>query len=320
MIASQDLVIETTGLSKEYGEVTALKTLDLKVPRNSIFGFLGPNGSGKTTTIKLLLGLTHPTKGGAKVFGKDIAGESIEIRRRIGYLAQDPVFYDHMTARETLRFKAGFYFKGPKDEMEKQIQETLELVGLADKADRPIKGFSGGERQRLGIAQAQVTHPDLLILDEPAANLDPQGRRDVLEIMERIRKHATIFYSTHILDDVQRVSDTVAILNNGELIAQAPIEELLKGSGATIYSVAVEGEADEAHALIVAQPWVTGVEVVSKNGSSKWLITVSDEDAAEAGLLRLLMSVEGVQVKEFGKKKQDLEEVFLSIVEADNHD
>jgi ABC-2 type transport system ATP-binding protein len=138
--------------------------------------------------------------------------------------------------------------------------------------------------------------------------------------MERIRKHATIFYSTHILDDVQRVSDTVAILNNGELIAQAPIEELLKGSGATIYSVAVEGEADEAHALIVAQPWVTSVEVVSKNGSTKWQVTVSDEDAAEAGLLRLLMSVEGVKVKEFGKKKQDLEEVFLSIVEADNHD
>ncbi len=320
LIASQDLVIETTDLSKEYGEVKALKTLDLKVPRNSIFGFLGPNGSGKTTTIKLLLGLTHPTKGEAKVFGKDIAGESIEIRRRIGYLAQDPVFYDHMTARETLRFKAGFYFKGPKDELEQQIQETLELVGLADKADRPIKGFSGGERQRLGIAQAQVTHPDLLILDEPAANLDPQGRRDVLEIMERIRKHATIFYSTHILDDVQRVSDTVAILNNGELIAQAPIEELLRGSGATIYSVAVEGEADEAHALMVAQPWVTGVEVVSKNGSTKWQVTVSDEDAAEAGLLRLLMSVEGVKVKEFGKKKQDLEEVFLSIVEADNHD
>ena len=148
-----------------------------------------------------------------------------------------------MTARETIRFTARFFFKGPKDALEKRVQETLDLVGLADKADRKIKGFSGGERQRLGIAQAQVNQPDLLILDEPAANLDPMGRRDVLHVMEKLREHATIFYSTHILDDVQRVSDTVAILNHGELVAQAPVAELLSNNGDVIYTLKIKGDS-----------------------------------------------------------------------------
>src|SRR5512136_3148759 len=194
------------------------------------FGFLGPNGAGKTTTIKLLLGLAKPTAGSATVFGHDIVHDNVEIRKRVGYLAQDPRYYEYMTARQTLRYTAHFFFKGPAKEVEARVSETLELVGLSDKADRPIKGFSGGERQRLGIAQAQINYPDLLILDEPAASLDPIGRRDVLEVMERLRKHCTIFYSTHILDDVQRVSDTVCILDHGELVAQAPIGELL-GNG-----------------------------------------------------------------------------------------
>jgi len=321
MIAPENLVIETSGLSKSYGDVKALSSLNLKVPKNSIFGFLGPNGAGKTTTIKLLLGLSYPTEGGGKVFGADITRESIAIRRRIGYLAQTPKFYDHMTSRQTLRHKLGFFFSGPKDMIEERIQETLELVELEDKADRPIKGFSGGERQRLGIALAQVTHPDLLILDEPAANLDPMGRHDVLEIMEKLREHATVFYSTHILDDVQKVSDTVAILNKGVLVAQAPIEELLHGSTSIIYDVILEGPTDEAHQLVLRQDWVTGVKVLEENGHTKLQITVADETKAESELLRMLMSVSGVLVTEFARNKMDLEDVFMKIVEdADNDD
>ena len=316
---SQELVIETEGLTKSFGDVHALKSLSLKVPKNSIFGFLGPNGAGKTTTIKLLLGLSNPTGGVGKVFGNDIGGESIEIRKKVGYLAQDPVFYDHMTARQTLRYKLGFFFKGPKDLLEERITETLELVGLDDKADRPIKGFSGGERQRLGIALAQVTYPDLLILDEPAANLDPMGRRDVLAIMEKLRKHATIFYSTHILDDVQKVSDTVAILNNGELVAQAPIEELLTGSSSMVYNITIEGDYEEVRKVVINQSWVSTIEVLERNGHTKWLVTVTDEEVAEAELLRLLMSVDGIKVAEFGRNKVDLEDVFMRIVEDANN-
>jgi ABC-2 type transport system ATP-binding protein len=195
----------------------ALDGLDLKVSRNSIFGFLGPNGAGKSTTIKLLLGLIQPTGGQATVFGRDVKSGSVEIRKQVGYLAQDPRYYEHLTARQILRYTVRFFYKGPRDLIEARVAEMLELVGLEDKADRPVKGFSGGERQRLGIAQAQVNYPDLLILDEPAASLDPMGRHDVLAVMEKLRKYTTVFYSTHILEDVQRVSDTVAILDKGRL-------------------------------------------------------------------------------------------------------
>ena len=145
-------VIETQGLSKAYGDLWALKSLDLRVPKNSIFAFLGPNGGGKTTAIKLLLGLTGASEGGGYIFGMDIVRQSTEIRGRVGYLAQHPKFYDYMTARETLRFAARFFYTGPKEAIEKRIQELLVLVDLEEKADRTIKGFSGGETQRLGIA------------------------------------------------------------------------------------------------------------------------------------------------------------------------
>ena len=170
----------------------------------------------------------------------DVANQSVDIRARIGYLPQEPHFYEHMSARETLRFVAKFFFKGPNKTIEDRIAEMLDLVDLTEKADRPIKTFSGGEKQRLGIAQAQINYPDLLILDEPAASLDPIGRRDVLEVMSKLRKYSTIFYSTHILDDVQKVSDTVAILNKGVLVAEGPIEELLAGREGIVYSNPLE--------------------------------------------------------------------------------
>lgn len=229
MVQPVDLVIETHGLSKSFGDVQALRNVDLRVPCHSIFGFLGPNGAGKTTLMKVLIGLISPTAGDGKIFGKDIVREGVSIRERIGYLPQQPRFIEHMTARENLLFTTKFFFNGPIGKIKQRCDEMLELVGLVDKADRPIKGFSGGEKQRLGIALAQVNYPDLLILDEPASALDPVGRQKVLDVMARLCKHTTIFYSTHILDDVQRVSDTVAILNNGQLVASGPIEQILNG-------------------------------------------------------------------------------------------
>ena len=188
---------------------------------------------------------------------------------------------------------------------------------MADKADRPIKGFSGGERQRLGIAQAQINFPDLLILDEPAAALDPMGRHDVLEVMERLRKHTTIFYSTHILRDVQRVSDTVAILNRGELIAQAPIDELLGSSSGGVYSVVVKGDAEALRLRLSNQPWVSSVNMKSDaNGYIATQISVTDEAIAEAALAPLIVEPGDVILVEYGRQKQDLEQVFIHIVEG----
>ena len=143
---SNELVISTQGLSKSYGDIHALQSLDLQVPKNSIFAFLGPNGAGKTTAIKLLIGLTRPTSGAGSIFGKDIVKDSVDIRNNIGYLPQDERFYEHMSARQTLDYTAKFFYKGPQNEIDKRVEAMLDLVGLSEKADRPIKGFSGGER------------------------------------------------------------------------------------------------------------------------------------------------------------------------------
>jgi ABC-2 type transport system ATP-binding protein len=318
MDPSNSLVIETHNLSKAYKGVQAVKDLNLTVQQHSIFSFLGPNGAGKTTTMKILLGLIKPSSGGGRIFGLDIVRDSVAIRERIGYLQQQPRFISYMTARESLRFTAGFFFSGPKAAIEERIQETLELVELADKADRPIKGFSGGERQRLGIAQAQINYPDLLILDEPAAALDPLGRHAVLEVMERLRKHTTIFYSTHILDDVQRVSDTVAILNRGQLVACGPIDQMMSAKDGTIFTITEKGSNGRIEERLQQLSWVTQASAARHNGATTWQVRVSDEAAAEAHLLRHILADEAVVVTEFSRKKYDLEEVFMELVQGDN--
>jgi ABC-2 type transport system ATP-binding protein len=315
MDTTNQFVIETKGLSKSFGDVQALKFLDLAVPKNTITGFLGPNGAGKTTTIRLLLGLNRPSAGNGQIFGKDILSENLDIRRRVGYLAQSPCFYDDMTARETLRFTARFFFRGPKDRIEARVSEMLDLVGLTDKADRPMRGFSGGERQRLGIAQAQINDPELLILDEPAAALDPMGRHAVLRIMEQLRERATIFYSTHILDDVQRVSDRVVILNRGELVAQGTVQALLAGDHGAVYSLVTQGDPGPARERLTGQPWVANLELSPQDGLTHWTVTVDDAEAAQARLLRLVMQDEWIQVVEYGRQKVELEEIFMRLVE-----
>jgi ABC-2 type transport system ATP-binding protein len=323
MNSPNSIVIETHNLSKIYKEAQALKGLNLTVKQNSIFGFLGPNGAGKSTTIKILLGLIQPSGGQATIFGHDVQHDSVAIRKRVGYLAQDPRYYEHMTARQIIDYTARFFYRGPKNLLEARVQEVIELVGLEDKADRPVRGFSGGERQRLGIAQAQVNYPDLLILDEPAASLDPMGRHDVLEVMEKLRKYTTIFYSTHILEDVQRVSDTVAILNQGNLIAEAPIDELLAGNdGSAVYDITLKGEAEaaiaDARGRVTSQSWVQNLSMTPDNGMFHWQVSVIDEATAEDLLLRLILEDRSLKVKHFGRKTYNLEDVFLELVGKEN--
>jgi len=308
--------IWTSGLTKAYGDSVVVDALDLVVPRNSVFGFLGPNGAGKTTTMKMLLGLVRPSSGSGSVYGLDIIAQSPAVRRRIGYLPQDPKFYGHMTARETLRFAAGFFFVGPKDGIDSRASEMLELVGLSEKDDRPVKTFSGGEMQRLGIAQAQIHKPDLLILDEPAAALDPLGRRDVLAILERLKETSTVFYSTHILNDVQRVSDAVCILRDGRVVAQGSIAELLTENGRTTYEVRARGDLNRARDLLDAEPWVDEVFIDGDHTSGTLRIRVLDANQAEAHVQRLLLADDSLVITEFTRLKPDLEDVFISVVEG----
>jgi ABC-2 type transport system ATP-binding protein len=321
METPSDLIISTENLTKSYGKRQVVSNLNLAVPRGSICGFLGANGAGKSTTIKLLLGLLQPTSGVGTVFGKNIATDSVAIRERVGFLAQSPSFYGYLTARETLQFVASFFFTGSKTAIAARIEELIELVGLSGKADRPVKGFSGGEKQRLGIAQAAINDPELIILDEPASALDPLGRRDVLKILESFRGRSTVFYSTHILDDVQRVSDRVVILERGRLIAQGRIEELLSGNR-DVFNLTLRGDGSPVLAKLLAVPWVKKVDIErdipnsTNHRITKLQIHVTDAHAAEVELLRLAISDPVTIVTQFDRSTQSLEDIFVNLVKG----
>lgn len=317
-----ELIISTENLTKSYGKRQVVNKLNLAVPRGSICGFLGANGAGKSTTIKLLLGLVQPSSGVGTVFGKNIATDSVAIRDRVGFLAQSPSFYGYLTARETLQFVASFFFSGSKTAIAARIEELIELVGLSGKADRPVKGFSGGEKQRLGIAQAAINDPELIILDEPASALDPLGRRDVLKILESFRGRSTVFYSTHILDDVQRVSDRVVILERGKLIAQGAIEELLAGD-LSLFHMTVCGDGSTVRDRLLSVPWIEKIEIepgipdLTNSRTTKLLIHVSDSYAAEIELLRLAMADPETTVTQFERSAHNLEDIFVNLVGGD---
>jgi ABC-2 type transport system ATP-binding protein len=323
MLASSDLIISTENLTKSYGKRAVVSNLNLAIPRGSICGFLGANGAGKSTTIKLLLGLVQPTSGVGTVFGKNIVTDSVAIRERVGFLAQSPSFYGYLTARETLQFVASFFFTGSKTAIAARIEELIDLVGLNGKADRPVKGFSGGEKQRLGIAQAAINDPELIVLDEPASALDPLGRRDVLKILESFRDRSTVFYSTHILDDVQRVSDRVVILERGRLIAQGRIEELLAGDSNLFY-LTVRGDGATVKNRLLSIPWIkkieveTGIPDLTNNRTTKLKIYVSDARAAETELLRLAIKDEQTIVTHFERSTRNLEDIFVNLVGSGN--
>ena len=307
--------ISTTDLTKHYPGVRALEGLSIEVPEGSVFGFLGANGAGKTTALKILAGLTRPTSGSATVAGVPLAaGESY--KRAIGYLGQEPRFYDWMTARQTLRYVAGFY-PWVKDPIERRIDDALEVTGIAAAADRPTRTYSGGMRQRLGIAQALIGKPQVLLLDEPASALDPIGRRDVLELMDGLRGRATIFYSTHILDDVQRVSDHVAILDHGRLVRSAPTQELLASFTRDRVRVVVRGVSDSTAGGLAALPGVASVELEGRDrDQATFLIQArpGQVDGVQRSVTRYAVESNLTLVTN-APEKVDLEEAFLRLID-----
>jgi ABC-2 type transport system ATP-binding protein len=304
--------VETFGLVKRYRKVEALRGLDLAVPAGTVCGFLGPNGAGKTSTMRILMGLSRPTAGTARVLGAPVGSDGLAIRSRVGYLGQDPSFYPRFRVRTVLQFVARRYLTGPRRDIESRVDETLEQVGLADRAKRRVKALSGGERQRLGIGQAVIGRPELLILDEPSVGLDPEGRFQVLSLIDSLRDQMTVFYSSHILDDVQRIADHVVILDRGRVIEQGPMDHFL-GSGAR-YRVALDGktDADPAGSLQNLR-WVSDV---SRVGDAKWDIAVTDRTAAENELLAALAGRHGSAVTEFRPLVQSLEDIYMAAVVA----
>jgi ABC-2 type transport system ATP-binding protein len=313
-VTAADPAIEVHGLRKRFGRTDVLQGIDLAVPRNSVFGFLGPNGAGKSTTMKILVGLLRPSGGTAMVSGHDVHRDSVAARASIGFLPQDVSYWHHLNVRGVLRFTARRYLHGSRHAINERVEQTLELAGLTGLSKRKVRNLSGGERQRLGVAEAWVGRPDVLILDEPSAGLDPEGRHEVLDLLDRLREHATVFYSTHILDDIERVSDQIAVLDRGTIVAQGPTESFLVGEH-SVYSVTVAGTVDGAFDHLRAEPWV---EAISQPESSRWEVSVSDQEAAEHSLLRVLVRDHGLQVSDFRPARRSLEDIYLELVGA-NH-
>jgi ABC-2 type transport system ATP-binding protein len=304
--------IETRQLTKRYGDVVAIDALDLAVPVGSIFGFLGPNGAGKTTTLRLLTGLGRPSSGSAIVDGVLVREGGLELARRIGYLGQEPRFYGWMKGRELLELAGRAYgIRGAA--LRSRVDEVLETIGLSDVAQRRIGGYSGGMRQRLGVGQAILPRPPVLFLDEPVSALDPAGRRDVLELIGSLRGTATILMSSHILNDIERVCDRVAIIDRGRLITEAPIDELLARHARPILELDPEPGHDGMLARLVAvmrsAAWVSDVRV--EQGVVR--ISVSDASRARDDALPMLVATH-VGITRFEWVRPTLEDVFLELV------
>ncbi|MFL5681267.1 MAG: ABC transporter ATP-binding protein, partial [Chloroflexota bacterium] len=308
--------ISTAGLTKHYPGVAALTDLTLDVPAGSIYGFLGPNGAGKSTTLKMLAGLTRPTSGSASVAGIPIAAGA-DYRREVGYLAQDPRFYDWMTGRETLEFVTSLY---PADRRSDAaaLDATLARVGLADAAKRKTGTYSGGMRQRLGIAQALVGRPAVLLLDEPVSSLDPIGRHEVLDLMRDLKGETTVFYSTHILDDVERVSDYVAILDGGKLVRAEPTGELLASFTKNRLSVVLSGADDTTADSLMAIPGVIALDRGARNADLHAYVLTVQPDAIRSvqQAITRFAADKGITVTENHTVTLGLEDVFLRLVSS----
>jgi len=295
------IVIE--GLSKQFRNkkfkpVHALKGISLSVGQGEIFGFLGPNGAGKSTTIKSLLGLIKPTAGQVKLFGGDSNTETARIS--VGYLPENPSFYNFLTAYEYLRF-VGKAFQMPASEIKEKSAQVLDLLGLEGAANRPIRGYSKGMVQRLGLAQALLHDPDLYILDEPMSGLDPLGRALVKDIILDLKKRGkTVFFSTHVTADIERVCDRVGVIVKGLLLEERNVGELLR-DGVDGYHCRVKNLPE----LAIPTDWVADCG----DGLCEVFISRYEFDQFAAAVLNGGGSFDLVE-----PKRRDVEDFFLSLV------
>ena len=298
--------LQVEGLKKRFGTKEVLKGVSFSVPENSVFGFIGQNGAGKTTTMKTILGLLRQDEGVITVFGEKVTYGNTKTNRMVGYLPDVPEFYDYMTTREYLRLCAEIAGV-PAGERKARIEEMLKMVGLADEKHR-IKGFSRGMKQRLGIAQALLHKPKLLICDEPTSALDPTGRKEILDALQAAKVQTTVLFSTHILSDVERICDRAAILHNGEIVLSGTMEELHARKNGNDFMVAASGreekEALRSHFPKFEEAVISGQENVlrwrkgSREDFRKVLAYVAEKDIAirsaewaEATLEDLFLSV-----------------------------
>lgn len=299
-------VIETRELRKDYGRIHALRGVSLKVEKGQIYGLLGQNGAGKTTLIKILLGIVTLTDGEAAILGAP-AGTS-RIRKRVGYLPEDHQFPGYHTGYSLMDYYGALYGV-PGPERHKKIPETLDLVGISGRMYSKIRTYSKGMKQRLGIAQALLHDPELIILDEPTDGVDPLGRREIRELMQRLKDQGhSIFLNSHLLGEVELICDRVAILQQGKLVREGTIADLTRQKGR--YEIAL-APGQQFPVEAIRQGGYTVDPVPEKPGLFE--VSASDEKTIDP-VVRLLME-RGLSLRHLVEKKQSLEEAFLATVE-----
>ena len=300
-------ILEISGLEKRFGDKKVLKGVDLKVPEKKVFGFVGKNGAGKTTTMKLVLGLISPDKGDIRVEGERVTYGNNKTNRFIGYLPDVPEYYSFMTPREYLYF-CGEITGMEKKEIKTRSEEMLKLVGLGDEKHR-IKGFSRGMKQRLGIAQALLSKPKLLICDEPTSALDPIGRKEILDILVAAKEETTILFSTHILSDVEHICDEMALLHDGRIIMQGTIEEVKNKRRGNAIEIQLEQKADNK---VIAGKFNSSKNIVLEANDSGVLLLKNADKLPD--ILRYLAD-NAIPFVRIEKQEATLEDIFIDAVE-----
>lgn len=302
-------MIQTEGLTKRFDDLVAVNGLNIHVERGEIYGFLGPNGAGKTTTIMMLLGLTKPTSGTIKLFGKDLASDYFEIKRRVGVLSEFQYLYDEMTAQEYLRFFCELY---RVDDPNKRINEVVSVVNLYDRRAEMLGGYSKGMKQKLGLARTLLHKPDILILDEPVSSLDPHGIKEVRDILlAENKKGTTMFISSHILSEIERTCDRVAIIHKGQLVAEDSMGDLRRRLTEEVeMNIQVENLNENVINGLKGLPFVLNL---STGDGAVTLKTKADQDYR--GQISRTISESGGLVLEMRRHEMTLEEAFVTITE-----
>jgi ABC-type multidrug transport system ATPase subunit len=301
-----EIVLETMSLTKQFRRRTAVDSLSLRVYEGDVYGFLGPNGAGKSTTIRMLTGLVRPKHGTARLLGRDVRTERVDAMRGVGAIVELPAFYKYLSARENL----GIFSRLSGGCEKKRIDHVLEAVGLLDRANDKVRTFSHGMVQRLGIAQALLPNPKLVILDEPTSGLDPQGMRDVRELILRLAKEQgiTIFLSSHLLHEVEQVCNRVGIINRGKLITEGDVSDLVRRE-LDVFEFAVNDP--ERAAKILGQ--VDSMKVLSCDAG---LVSVNAAPQQIADANRALVG-EGLDVFAIVPKSMNLEDLFIELIGED---
>lgn len=306
-------VISVKNLTKKFKSFTAVNGLSFEVEKNHVVGFLGPNGSGKTTTLRMLVGLSKPTAGTMAVSDTTVMFGSTKSNLKVGYLPELPSFYSWMSGREYLEFIANI-FKISKKTKTKQINQLLKTVDLIESQNNRISTYSAGMKQRLGIAQALINDPEVIILDEPVSALDPIGRKDVLRVIEKLKENRTILFSTHILSDVDRICDDVVIINRGKLVVSKPLAELKAEYATPILEVEFMSDAAVIAKSVSGEKWVKKLE---QNGRSI-KIWLSDSKVIKTNIPFDYFSKKGLGVLQYGLRLPETEDLFVELLGDDN--